>query len=117
VDLPTKTIGIRLPVSEKEVNAQKKKRRASAGEISRGETAVEGHLSGRRQDFRADPAGDPGKGKVINDLRRVRPRRMPCTCRLPKAHRQVRGNRLSFAVGFACQVHGIRRGALFRKIV
>jgi len=34
MDLPTKTIGIRLPVSEKEVNAQKKRRRASAGEIS-----------------------------------------------------------------------------------
>ena len=64
MDLPTKTIGIRLPISEKEINAQKKKKKSKRGGKSAApKPPLKADLSGRRQDFRADPAGDPRQGK------------------------------------------------------
>src|SRR5260370_12876755 len=71
MDLPTKTIGIRLPISEKEINAQKKKKKRKGG----------GKSAAPKPPLKAIYLKDPkiceptlqiipGKGKVINDLRK-----------------------------------------------
>src|SRR6202140_3387687 len=71
MDLPTKTIGIRLPISEKEINAKKKKKKSKRG----------GKSAAPKPPLKPIYLDDPkifeptlqiisGKGKVINDLRK-----------------------------------------------
>src|ERR1700730_13798098 len=71
MDLPTKTIGIRLPISEKEINAQKKKKKRKRGGKS---AAPKAPLKPIYLDdpkiFEPTLQVLPEKGKVINDLRK-----------------------------------------------
>ena len=71
MDLPTKTIGIRLPISEKEINAKKKKKKSKRGGKA---TAPKPPLKPIYLDdakiFEPTLQVIPGKGKVINDLRK-----------------------------------------------
>ena len=71
MDLPTKTIGIRLPISEKEINAKKKKKKSKRGGKS---AAPKPPLKPIYLDdakiFEPTLQVIPGKGKVINDLRK-----------------------------------------------
>jgi len=71
MDLPTKTIGIRLPIDEDEINAKKKKKKSKKG----------GKAAAPRPPLKPISLDDPkifeptlqvipGKGKVINDLRK-----------------------------------------------
>src|SRR5713226_3755514 len=71
MDLPTKTIGIRLPIDEDEVNARKKKKKSKKG----------GKAAAPKPPLKVISLDDPrifeptlqvipGKGKVINDLRK-----------------------------------------------
>jgi DNA topoisomerase I len=71
MDLPTKTIGIRLPIDEDEINAKKKKKKSKRG----------GRAAAPKPPLKPISLDDPkifeptlqvipGKGKVINDLRK-----------------------------------------------
>src|SRR5271169_5801654 len=71
MDLPTKTIGIRLPIDEAEINAKKKKKKSKRGGKS---AAPKPPLKPIYLDdpkiFEPTLQVIPGKGKVINDLRK-----------------------------------------------
>src|SRR5579862_9757830 len=71
MDLPTKTIGIRLPISEKEVNAQKKKKKSKrGGESAAPKPPLKPIYLDDAKIFEPTLQVIPGKGKVINDLRK-----------------------------------------------
>src|ERR1700752_1500221 len=71
MDLPTKTIGIRLPIDEDEINAKKEKKKSKRGGKS---AAPKPPLKAIYLDdakiFEPTLQVIPGKGKVINDLRK-----------------------------------------------
>src|SRR5467141_5457863 len=71
MDLPTKTIGIRLPISEKEINAQKKKKkRKRGGKSAAPKPPLKAIYLDDAKIFEPTLQVIPGKGKVINDLRK-----------------------------------------------
>src|SRR5215469_7299627 len=71
MDLPTKTIGIRLPIDEDEINAKKKKKKSKKGGKSAAPKAPLKPISlDDPKIFEPTLQVIPGKGKVINDLRK-----------------------------------------------
>src|SRR5271165_4641153 len=72
LDLPKKTIGIRLPIDEDEINQKKKKKKSKKGAKA---TAPKPPLKPITLDdpkiFEPTLQIIPGKGKVINDLRKA----------------------------------------------
>jgi DNA topoisomerase I len=71
MDLPTKTIGIRLPISEKEINAnKKKKKRKRGGKSAAPKPPLKPIYLDDPKIFEPTLQVIPGKGKVINDLRK-----------------------------------------------
>ena len=70
MDLPTKTIGIRLPIEEDEIKKRRRKREEGR-EGCGAKAAAEANLSGDPKIFEPTLQVIPGKGKVINDLRKA----------------------------------------------
>src|SRR5882757_10327743 len=71
MDLPTKTIGIRLPISEKEVNAQKKKKKSKrGGKAAASKPPLKVIYLDDAKIFEPTLEIIYGKGKIINDLRK-----------------------------------------------
>ena len=72
MDLPTKTIGIRLPIEEDEINKKKKKKKSKKGGKAAGPKAPLKPISlDDPKIFEPTLQIIPGKGKVINDLRKA----------------------------------------------
>src|SRR5258708_19582387 len=68
VDWATKTIGIRLPISEKEINAQKKKKkRKRGGKSAAPKPPLKAIYLDDAKIFEPTLQVIPGKGKGIND--------------------------------------------------
>src|SRR5260370_41336034 len=71
MDLPKKTIGIRRPMSEKEINAQKKKKkRKRGGKSAAPKPPLKAIYLDDAKLFEPTLQEIPGKGKVINDPRK-----------------------------------------------
>jgi DNA topoisomerase I len=70
MDLPTKTIGIRLPIEEEEIKKKKKKRRSKKGAAAPKPPLKPVSLDDPKI-FEPTLQIIPGKGKVINDLRKA----------------------------------------------
>ncbi|HUL32561.1 MAG TPA: type I DNA topoisomerase [Candidatus Eisenbacteria bacterium] len=71
MDLPKKTIGIRLPVNEDEVNASKKKKKSKrGGKAAAPKPPLKPISLDDPKIFEPTLQVIPGKGKVINDLRK-----------------------------------------------
>src|SRR6201997_398561 len=72
MDLPTKTIGIRLPISESEINAKKKKKKGKrGGKVAAPKPPLKPIYLDDAKIFEPTLQVIPGKGKVINDLRKA----------------------------------------------
>ena len=71
MDLPTKTIGIRLPIDEDEINAKKKKKRRKGAKAAAPKPPLKPVSLDDPKIFEPTLQVIPGKGKVINDLRKV----------------------------------------------
>src|SRR5215467_4385299 len=71
MDLPTKTIGIRLPIDEDEINAKKKKRKKKGAKAAAPKPPLKPVSLDDPKIFEPTLQVIPGKGKVINDLRKV----------------------------------------------
>src|ERR1700758_3346323 len=71
MDLPTKTIGIRLPIDEDEINAKKKKKKSKkGGKAAAPKPPLKPISLDDPKIFEPTLQVIPGKGKVINDLRK-----------------------------------------------
>src|SRR5215469_15271573 len=70
MDLPTKTIGIRLPIDEDEINAKKKKKRRKGAKAAAPKPPLKPVSLDDPKIFEPTLQVIPGKGKVINDLRK-----------------------------------------------
>ena len=70
MDLPTKTIGIRLPIDEHEINAKKKKKRKKGAKAAAPKPPLKPVSLDDPKIFEPTLQVIPGKGKVINDLRK-----------------------------------------------
>ena len=71
MDLPTKTIGIRLPIGEDEINAKKKKKKSKrGGKAAAPKPPLKPIYLDDPKIFEPTLQVIPGKGKVINDLRK-----------------------------------------------
>ncbi len=71
MDLPTKTIGIRLPIDEDELNAKKKKKKSrKGGKAAAPKPPLKPVSLDDPKIFEPTLQVIPGKGKVINDLRK-----------------------------------------------
>ena len=97
MDLPKKTIGIRLPGEEEGNGKKKKKTKAQEGQARRSKRsrAQAAHHAGRRQDFRADAADHRGQGQ--GDQRSAQSRAappMPCIWRATRTARARRSPRI-----------------------
>jgi len=71
MDLPTKTIGIRLPIDEDEINAKKKKKKSKrGGKAAAPKPPLKPVSLDDPKIFEPTLQVIPGKGRVINDLRK-----------------------------------------------
>jgi DNA topoisomerase I len=71
MDLPTKTIGIRLPIEEEEIKKKKKKRKSRKGAAAAPKPPLKPVSLDDPKIFEPTLQIIPGKGKVINDLRKA----------------------------------------------
>ena len=71
MDLPTKTIGIRLPIEEGEIKKKKKKRKSKKGAVAAPKPPLKPVSLDDPKIFEPTLQIIPGKGKVINDLRKA----------------------------------------------
>jgi DNA topoisomerase I len=71
LDLPTKTIGIRMPIDEAEINAKKKKKKKKGGKAAAPKPPLKPISLDDPKIFEPTLQVIPGKGKVINDLRKA----------------------------------------------
>ena len=72
MDLPTKTIGIRLPIDEDEINKKKKKKKSKkGGKAAAPKPPLKPISLDDPKIFEPTLQIIPGKGKVINDLRKA----------------------------------------------
>jgi len=72
MDLPKKTIGIRLPIDEDEINAKKKKKKGKRGvKAAAPRPPLKPVSLEDPKIFEPTLQVIPGKGKVINDLRKI----------------------------------------------
>jgi DNA topoisomerase-1 len=71
LDLPTKTIGIRLPIEEDEIKKKKKKKSKKGAKAAAPKPALKPVSLDDPKIFEPTLQVIPGKGKVINDLRKA----------------------------------------------
>jgi DNA topoisomerase-1 len=71
MDLPTKTIGIRLPIEEEEIKKKKKKRKGKKAASAAPKPPLKPISLDDPKIFEPTLQVIPGKGKVINDLRKA----------------------------------------------
>jgi DNA topoisomerase I len=71
LDLPTKTIGIRLPIEEDEIKKKKKKKSKKAAKAAAPKPPLKPVSLDDPKIFEPTLQVIPGKGKVINDLRKA----------------------------------------------
>ena len=71
MDLPTKTIGIRLPVEEEEIKKRKRRKKNKKGEKAAAKPPLKPVSLDDPKIFEPTLQVIPGKGKVINDLRKA----------------------------------------------
>jgi DNA topoisomerase-1 len=71
MDLPTKTIGIRLPIEEEEIKKKKKKRKSKKAAAAAPKPPLKPVSLDDPKIFEPTLQVIPGKGKVINDLRKA----------------------------------------------
>src|SRR5271163_2559110 len=71
LDLPTKTIGIRMPIDEDEINQKKKKKGKKGGKSAAPKPPLKPISLDDPKIFEPTLQIIPGKGKVINDLRKA----------------------------------------------
>jgi DNA topoisomerase I len=71
MDLPTKTIGIRLPIEEEEIKKRKKKKKSKKAAAAAPKSPLKPISLDDPRIFEPTLQVIPGKGKVINDLRKA----------------------------------------------
>ena len=71
MDLPTKTIGIRLPIEAEEIRKRKKRKKSKKGEKAVAKQPLKPVSLDDPKIFEPTLQVIPGKGKVINDLRKA----------------------------------------------
>ncbi len=71
MDLPTKTIGIRLPIEEDEIKKKKRKKGKKGGKAAAAKPPLKPVSLDDPKIFEPTLQIIPGKGKVINDLRKA----------------------------------------------